>query len=72
MIKIKPNAIDEQPKNEVNYKKLKELFPHVIELQKQILNIANKDINSYVLAENSWTKLTPYIWEKSIKKFGAK
>ncbi|WP_258032790.1 asparagine synthase C-terminal domain-containing protein [Campylobacter concisus] len=41
------------------------------ELQRQILSIANKNTNSYVLAENSWKNLTPYIWEKAIKKFGA-
>ncbi|WP_107691836.1 asparagine synthase (glutamine-hydrolyzing) [Campylobacter concisus] len=41
------------------------------ELQRQISNIANKNTNSYVLAENSWKNLTPYIWEKAIKKFGA-
>lgn len=42
-----------------------------LELQKKFLSITNKDTNSYVLAESSWTKLTPYIWEKSIKKYGA-
>lgn len=41
-------------------------------LQSQILDIANKKSNSYVEAENSWTRLTPYIWEKSIYKYGVK
>lgn len=35
MIKIKPNAIDEQPINEVNYKKLKALFPHAVSLDEK-------------------------------------
>ena len=47
------------------------LIDNPSELQSQILNIANKNTNSYVLAENSWKNLTPYIWEKAIKKFGA-
>lgn len=47
------------------------LIDNPSELQRQILSIANKNTNSYALAENSWKNLTPYIWEKAIKKFGA-
>ena len=47
------------------------LIDNPSELQRQILSITNKNTNSYVLAENSWKNLTPYIWEKAIKKFGA-
>lgn len=46
------------------------LIDNPSELQRQILSIANKNTNSYVLAENSWKNLTPYVWEKAIKKFG--
>ncbi len=35
MIEIKPNAIDEQPINEVNYKKLKALFPHAVSVDEE-------------------------------------
>ena len=47
------------------------LIDNPSDLQSQILSIVNKNTNSYVLAENSWKNLTPYIWEKAIKKFGA-
>ena len=42
------------------------------ELQKQILNIVNKKTNDFATAERCWIKLSPYIWEKSIKKFAGK
>lgn len=41
-------------------------------LQKEIIDIVNKKNNLFLSAEKCWTKLTPYIWEKSIKKFGVK
>lgn len=45
------------------------LIESPLKLQKQILDIVNKKISSFAVAEEAWTKLTPYIWEKSIKKF---
>ena len=35
-------------------------------IQSKTLEIANKKSNSFIEAERNWTKLNPYLWEKSI------
>lgn len=35
-------------------------------LQETIMDIVDKKDNLYVNAENAWTKLTPYLWEKAV------
>lgn len=35
------------------------------ELQRRIMSVVNKENNSFVLAQNSWKELTPYLWERA-------
>jgi len=38
------------------------------QLQTEIMDIVNKNENKYTSGENTWKKLTPYLWEKSVIK----
>jgi len=42
-----------------------DLIDNPIQLRNNIMNIVNKKENSFASAEQSWSKLTPYLWGKA-------